>query len=357
MASAVTSQMASGVGYRGRVFTAALFAVLGAAAADPVTAPRAQVTAQTAVPLRGVTMSITLDVHAKNGEMAASRVSASRRISVGDEYDGRIGAGTFTVHDLCDAKVTPGDDLYMTWRVRATLRSASSERIEFDLSWTRTTAGLGVTAEGNGTVAIPPGRSHLIDIVATDPAENRRCTHVGLRITADRANPSWGGQFAHRLWLVHEQGGNRSVSDPLDVVGDEGESLAFRFRPLRWTASGAPAMKTQASLLDIEVWGTILSEPTDGGNITTAVLVRRGTRTRHGSSSGSGTMVMVGPPGEAGELELPQFRGKTTVFKDEVPPGPLSRALTPSGEDYRVDLSQFFAGSRTSLVIEVERTR
>jgi hypothetical protein len=40
-----------------------------------------------------------------------------------------------------------------------------------------------------------------------------------------------------------------------------------------------------------------------------------------------------------------------------VPPGPLARGFSRAADWLRFDVAEFFAGSRTSLIISVERLR
>jgi hypothetical protein len=357
MATLTLAQASEGGGRRGRVFAAAVFAVIGAAAADPVTAPRLAAAVGPATPLRAVTITLALEAHARRGEMAANRVGVSRTAKVGDEIVGTVGAGTLKSRDICDVQAAPPDTLYMTWRVQTTVRSADSEWVHLDLAWTRTTAGTGVTAEGATTVRIAPGRSHLIDILGTDPQEERMCSHVALRVTADRSNPVTGELLVHRVWLVHEQGGVRTVSDPVEAIGTAGESVPFRFRPLRWNAAGSMVGKAPGLQIDLDILGTINTESLPDGQLESMLDVRREIRFGPYSSMGSGKMVMAGRTGEAGEVELPPSGGLGLLPADAVPPGPLAHGFSRRGNRIRIDFSEFFAGSRTSLVISVERLR
>jgi hypothetical protein len=354
------AQPSNPAGYRGRVFTAALFAVVGAAAASPGTAPRVGTPAQGAVPLRGVTITVSLEAHARNGEMALPRVTAVDRVTVGGRTDRTVGAGPAGTRDICDVQVTPEHDQYMTWRVQTTLRSADSERIELDLAWARAVAGSGTTSEGSATVTLTPGRSHLIDVVGTDPSQGLTCNYVTLRLTASRVPPSSRELFLHRLWLVREQDGIRTVSDPMEGIGPAGEEVAFRFRPLRWNLAGAMVSTGPGTLIDIDITGTVASESLHDGSIETTITVKREiSRSNDGGSSrsGRGTLVMIGRAGEAGEVELPPERGEIQVSSDGQPLGPLARGLRRQGQYVLLDFTQFLAGSRTLLVVTVERLR
>lgn len=343
--------------FRNVVVTAAACVAVGAVTAAVVAAPRASGASGTASPLRAVTITLALEAHARRGAMGANRVSQGKRATAGDEFEGTVGAGTLESRDACDVQITPQAPLYLTWRVRTKLRSATTDRVELDVSWTRTTAGSGAVAEGSATVAVAPGRSHLVDIISVDPKEERMCSHVALTVTVDRANSVTGELLAHRLWLVHERGGVRTVSEPIEVVGMEGEAVAFRFRPLRWNLAGSMVTTTQGAQIDVDVLGTVVSEASGDGRVETTVDVRRETTLSPYSARGSGTMVMTGQMGEAGEVELPLFAGLGVLPADRFPAGPLARGLTRNDNRVRVDFSQFFADSRTSLVITVERLR
>jgi hypothetical protein len=340
-----------------RVFVGTLMAVVSAAWAVPWTAPRVATATSAPMPLRAVTITLALEAHARRGEMAANRVSRSKRAKVGEEVEGTIGAGTPKSRDICDVQVTPDDSLYMTWRVRTKVRSADSDRIQLDLSWTRTIAGDGVTAEGSATVTVAPGRSHLIDIVAANPGDEGMCSHVGLRVMADRANPLTGELLVHRLWLVHEQRGTRTVSEPVEAIGTVGEAVPFRFRPLRWSLAGIMVTKAPGPQIDVDILGTVSSEPLEDGTIETMVDVKREIRFGPFSFGGWGEMMMVGRMGEAGEVELPPGGGQGVLPAESVPGGPLGPGISRKGDSIRFDSSEFFAGSRTSLVITVERLR
>jgi hypothetical protein len=247
--------------------------------------------------------------------------------------------------------------VYLKWSVHATVRSADSEQIALDLAWTRTTAGGEKADGGAATITMRPGKSHLVDIVSTKPGDPPACSHVSLRVSATRFFPVSADLLVHRLWLVHERDGKRWTSDPIESIGRAGESLPFRFRPLEWNLSGAMDAVPSGPHVDMDVMGTVTTEVLPDGRFETMADVKRETRFAPGSLTGSGTLMMTGRLGEAGEVELPAAGGHSSVPFDGAIAGALASGFSRRGNRLDLNVGEFFSGSKTSLVMTVERLR
>ena len=340
--------------HAGRLVVGTLVAVAGATSANgalPAGAPPAP------TPLRSVAVTFALEAHARLGAMAAYSASLSKRAAVGEALDATLGTGTPAGRDICMVQTTPGDPVYLKWSVRATLRSADSEQIALDLAWTRTTAGGEKFDGGSATVAMRPGKSHLVDIVSAKPGDPDTCSRVSLRVSATRFFPVSAEILVHRLWLVYEQDGKRWTSDPIDAIGRAGEAVAFRFRPLEWNLAGVMDASQSGPHVDMDVLGTVTTEVLPDGRFETMADVRRDTRFAASTLFGSGTLMMTGRLGEAGEVELPAAGGRSGVPVGDIPAGALARGFSRRGKWLDLNVGEFFSGSKTSLVMTVERLR
>jgi hypothetical protein len=308
-------------------------------------------------PLRSVAVTFALEAHARLGAMAAQSASLSKKTAVGETLEATLGTGTPAGRDICAVQTTPSEPVYLKWSVHATVRSADSEQIAIDLSWTRTTAGGEKTDGGSATITMRPGKSHLIDILSAKPGDPDTCSHVSLRMSATRFFPVSTELLLHRLWLVHERDGKRWTSDPIEAVGRAGESVPFRFRPLEWSLAGAMDVNPSDPHVDMDVLGTVTTDVLPDGRFETMADVRRDTRFGASTLFGSGTLMMAGRLGEAGEVELPAPGGRSGVPVDGVAPGTLARGFSRRGKWLDLNVGEFFSGSKTSLVMTVERIR
>ena len=338
--------------HAGRLAVGTLVAVAGATWAGGALQAGAAPT-----PLRSVAVTFALEAHARLGAMAANSASLSKRAAVGEALDATLGTGTPADRNICLVQTTPSEPVYLKWSVHATLRSADSEQVAIDLSWTRTTAGGEQADGGMATITMRPGKSHLIDIVSAKPGEPAACTHVSLRVSATRFFPVSSELLVHRLWLVYERDGKRWTSDPIEAIGLAGESVPFRFRPLEWSLTGAMDAAPRGPHVDMDVLGTVTTDVLPDGQFETMADVKRDTRFGPSTLFGSGTLMISGRLGEAGEVELPAPAGRSGVPIDGVAAGTLAHGFSRRGKWLDLNAGEFFGGSRTSLVMTVERLR
>jgi hypothetical protein len=339
-------------GHAGRFVVGTVVAVVGASSAG-----RAMPAAAAPTPLGTVAVTFALEAHSRLGAMAFNSASLSKKSAVGESLVATFGTGTPADRDICAVQTTPSDPVYLKWSVHATLRSADSEQIAIDLSWTRTTAGGEKTDGGPATITMRPGQSHLIDIVSAKPNDPAACSHVSLRMSATRFFPVSTELLVHRLWLVYERDGKRWTSEPIEAVGRAGEALPFRFRPLEWSLAGAMDVNPSDPHVDMDVLGTVTTDVLPDGRFETMTDVKRDTRFGASTLFGSGTLMMAGRLGEAGEVELPAPGGRSGVPVDGVVAGPLARGFSRRGKWLDLNVGEFFSGSKTSLVMTVERIR
>lgn len=339
-------------GHAGRLVVGTLVAVAGATSASGALPAGAAPT-----PLRSVAVTFALEAHARLGAMAADSASLSRRTAVGEALDATMGTGTPASRDICMVQTTPSEPVYLKWSVHATVRSADSEQIALDLAWARTTAGGEKTDGGTATITMRPGKSHLVDVVSAKPGDPATCSHVSLRVSATRFFPVSAELLVHRLWLVYERNGKRWTSDPIESIGRAGESMPFRFRPIEWNLAGAVDAVPGVPHVDMDVLGTVTTEVLPDGRFETMADIKRETRFGAATQFGSGTLMMAGLLGEAGEVELPAAGGRSSVPADGVPAGALAPGFSRRGKWLDLNVGEFFSGSRTSLVMTVERLR
>jgi hypothetical protein len=343
--------------HRHHVSAALVFASVAAWSGSALVAPRTLDASEPAVSLRAVTVTFAVEAHDRRGEMAAYRASMSKRFQVGDEMEGTLGTGSLKRPDICHVQVPASTSAYLRWSVKVRVRSADTERVEIDLAWSRTTGGTETVDEGTRTIVVPVGGSHLVDIVPARSDEKTNCSHVGVRLGTSRVALEADGLLLHRLWLVHEQGGARTVSDPFEAIGAAGESVPFRFKPLRWNLAGVPVTRGNETNIELDVLGTVTSEPREDGVIETTLHVTRQAGVGATRFGGAGNLVMAARMGESGEIQLPKAGGQGTLRTISIPDGPLAAGFSRGEGELRFNLEDFFRESRTSLVLTVERLR
>jgi hypothetical protein len=342
-----------------RIVAGTIAAVIGAASGTAFTDPWLVGSDVAPAPLREVSVQFALEAHARLGPMAALSATLGKRVAVGQEMQGALAAGTERHPDICMVWAThDSTSAYLGWKVRATVRAANAEQVELDLSWSRTTAGEGVTDEGTRTVTLKLGQSHLIDVASAQADKSATCSHVTLRVAVNRQSPISSELLVHRIWMVHERGTSRWVSEPVEAIGAPGDAVAFRFRPLRWTLLGSPADAAAGGpLIEMDVRGTVTTDPGEDGRFETMFSVRRETLVGPYSTRGGGTLLATVRAGEASAVELPTAAGSAAVVMTSVPSGTLAPGLSKEGGLVRIDVGVFYAGSRTSLVMTVDRLR
>jgi hypothetical protein len=308
----------------GRLAAGVIVVIAGAGSAAGAAAGGFGTQAPAPAPLRAVSITFYVEGHERAGAMGASTVHWTNRVGVGEAVAGTFGAGIRSRRDICLVQSPADETSYLAWKVRAVVRSVTAKRIDLDLDWSRTAAGGGIADHGSGAVTLEPGKSHLVDIVAARPGEPSACSHVSVRMAAARYSPMPSEILVHRLWLVHERDGKRWTSEPIEAIGAAGQAVTFRFRPLEWTLDGAMTSKASGPHVDMDVFGAVTTELSPDGRFEAAVDVTRETRIDTVVTWGGGHLRMSGRLGEAGELELPARGG-------------------------------FFSGTRTSLVMTVER--
>jgi hypothetical protein len=339
---------------------ATLLAAIGAASGTGAAARRAA-PADPATDAAAPRISLTFvaEAHLRKGAMAAQSALSSRLATVGTEMTPALGAGTPADQDLCSVVAAYGapEPAFLTWRVSARLRYADADRVELDLSWTRRLADGSAPEDGSDTVALRLGQSHLIDVVTARPDQPTRCSHVSLRVSATRYQPVSSELLVHRLWLVHEQGGRQWTSGPVEAIGTLGEAVAFRFRPIAWDLAGAFGTASPGPHIEMDVRGSVTTDPGEDGEFDTSIAVKREVRFLAMTQLGSGTMHVTGRPGEAGAIELPAPVAIARLVVPDLPAGPLAPGLARRGQYIELRTGAFFGNGKTSLVLTVERLR
>jgi hypothetical protein len=343
-----------------RLTVGVLVAVAGATSATGViaggTSPQAS---EPPTILRSASVTFIVEGHARSGAMADSSARASMRPKVGDAVDSAFGAGSPAHPDIClvQTGATETEPAYVEWRVHARLLYADSERVELDVAWTRRAFDDSAVEKGSGTITLKTGQSHLIDIVSARPGDVTRCSHVSLRVTASRYSPVSKDLLVHRLWLVHEQGGQKWTSEPVEAIGSVGEPIPFRFRPLRWNLAGVFGATSPGPHVEMDVLGSVTTDTADDGRRETRVDLKREVRIQAVTMFGSGAMRIEDRLGETGVIELPVPGGNCSVEATDLPAGPLAAGVARRGKFVEIRSDKFFSGAKTSLVLTVEQVR
>jgi hypothetical protein len=260
---------------------------------------------------------------------------------------------------MCAVGTAGGDeppDGFINWTAEATLKRAEPEQVEIEISWHR--SGRAAPLAGDvRTVFLRDGQSHLLDVVAAEPTNPTRCSHVSFLVTANLAPQPADALLAHRIWLVVERDGGRLTSGPVEVVGPPGRPVAFRVRPLTWPLGGLRGTAQGTPEVAMEVEGRLTAKLVETGDVEATLHVARRLQLG-GWSGGSGTMTIRGPVGQAVTVGVPAPGGVAVLRSiGSGATTALPHGVTRTGDDLHISLTEYFAATRTALVFVTERIR
>jgi hypothetical protein len=193
------------------------------------------------------------------------------------------------------------------WHVEGRLRSAEMDDILVEYAWKRWSgAGTGSSpdASGRAEARLSEGGHRLLDFVPVFEASSGCWNNVALELAASIPEPEEfkDRRIGYDLWLVSEGYGRRQTRR-LQLIGKQGEKVAFDYGALRSMLPAAP----RASLLETTVDGSIRSRVQSDGSIEILLTASRGAhpldRTWYAGARGSKKVQAT--PGETLRLELP----------------------------------------------------
>jgi hypothetical protein len=318
----------------------------------------------------------------KRGGGEAQSAWANARLVVGQPVTWLLDAGSSHPEErtLCGGGVTevgPLDTLLgrrsFVWEIRAVPTRYENNRTTFDLEWARYEFdGRGKpAAQGKATLTLAEGAKQTIDFVRGEPG-TANCAGESIVIEVGAGveeNPSLAdGILQYDLWLTDASPAGRLVHH-FGAMGRQGTPVGFGFLPLRFAV---PDLVPDQLPYDVvtAVLGTLRGRLLQDGRIAVAVdttrrdgLAARGASlTGFGAASGSKWLELG--DGEAIEIEVPAPSGYSSRAARPGALPPVNRAEPRPKQpvaikDGRVivDEGLFFAGHRTSLLLQVKRVR
>jgi hypothetical protein len=197
------------------------------------------------------------------------------------------------------------------WQVEGTVRRAGMDDIQVDYAWRRRTAsGLGSAPDAayRGSAHLSEGGRALLDFVPAFEASSGCFRNLALELSASIPEDSAfkDRRIGYDLWLVSEDRGRR-VSRRLQLIGRQGEKVAFDYGILRSKLPVSPPRGKEAYVMETTVSGSVLSRVQPDGSIELLLAAHRGAHPSDGGwfRGAHGTKKVRAMPGETLRLELP----------------------------------------------------
>jgi hypothetical protein len=205
---------------------------------------------------------------------------------------------------------TPGGPLPM-WMVEGKVRRAAMDDIQVEYAWKRRApagAGSQPDAAYRGNAHLTEGGRVLLDFVPAFEASSGCWHNLALELSASiPEDPAFKQQrISYDLWLVSEGRGNR-LTRRLQLIGKQGEKVAFDYGTFRSTLPVAPPPGKDAYVMEMTVTGSVRSRIRPDGSIEILLTASRGAHPNEGSwySEAHGSKSVRAVPGETLKLELP----------------------------------------------------
>jgi hypothetical protein len=293
-----------------------------------------------------------------NGATGAQRFESGTTVPPDGESTKYLFAGTGEDTDLCDnagfSASRPATQPYYLWRLDSRGVEVSAGRTTFTVSWTRWRNGT-EDASGARTVTLEPGEHHVLDFVPAPPGPARACVNLVLQVAADPV-PQDDPQpmLAYDLWLLHEGTSGQRWSH--ERVYARSTTLAeFTLTPLSWSVAGIPLKgQDEPKGVRLGLTGSVRATLDPSGFVDVAVNARR-TLTWRGLGGGEGgRQDYRARLGESVAIQLPEPTA-STVVPGAARPKSVARGIEFKESEGVIHFGEFFADSRTSLVIVVSK--
>jgi hypothetical protein len=243
----------------------------------------------------------------------------------------------------------------------------ATDAVTLEVRWNRDDSVEGAVRRGAGdvrTVTLRPNERHVVDLVRMT---GTTVANLVLEVAATRAeDPALADAvLGYDLWLVHDTAAGTRTTRRLTRSGRPGEEVAFAFDPLAFSVDAAQPIDGATGPLKMTFQGVISGRPRPDGSLEVALrserrmmVSRPGTVPGTPAGASGGVKAFVVKAGETTGIEFPipadVFGWK---FDDPVPARFRPGATGTADGAVRVATAQFFAGSRTMILITVRRER
>ena len=236
----------------------------------------------------------------------------------------------------------------------------AGEAVRLDVTWSRSELSNGIaqsTASDRRTIALKEGERHVLDFIAIAAPESAIANAV-LEIEVPRNEvPGYGNDtLAYDVWLVHETAAGRKLTRHLTTAGSQGQATPFAFAPLRFGIDAASPGDGSEGPVNVTLKGTLTGRVKPDGRIDITLTSERTIDCTSGMSAReSGTKAFVSAPDETTAVDYPWAFGYCPLSRGVAKPAHARPGVVERDGGLRVDLKQFFAGEKTSILVTARR--
>jgi hypothetical protein len=292
------------------------------------------------------------------GATGVQRVEFGSVLATGGDVATYLSAGSTDNADLCNgsrfAESVPIAQPYYLWRLDSRVVRVSLERSTVDINWTRWKGGV-EDASGTRTVTLEPGDYHVLDFVSASAESPRRCVSLMLQMSIEPvAQDDPQPMLAYDVWLLHEGRSGPRWSHQRQTARSTTDA-AFDLPLLSWTAGGGPAREEEARVgIRLGVRGSIRATLAPDGFVSVSVAATRTLRWQDVGRGDGGRQDYRARLDEPVAIQLPDPIA-TAFVTGAQRSATLARGIEFKNGQGTIDFGEFFAGTRTSLVVVVSR--
>lgn len=197
------------------------------------------------------------------------------------------------------------------WQVEGKVQQAGMDDIRVEYAWKRQfAANVGSASEAayRGTTRVTEGGRVLLDFVPAFEVSSGCWRNLALELSASiPEDPSFGARrIAYDLWLDSQGHGDR-LTRRLQLIGKQGEKVAFDYGTFRSKLPVAPPPGKDSYVMEMTVTGSVRGRIQPDGSIEILFTANRGAHPSDGAwfRGAYGAKKVRAAPGETLRLELP----------------------------------------------------
>jgi hypothetical protein len=260
-----------------------------------------------------------------------------------------------------------------TWFVQQRVVSIGVDAVTLELSWRRFergTGGLHRTAGGVRTITLRSRERHLLDLA---DGRSARLANLALEVEASRVeDPAFADAvLAYDLWLVHDTAIGGRIARRLSLTGRQAEAVPFAFDRLAFPIDSAVPIDGDKGPVKTFIQGTVMGRLQADGSVEVMLrserqvlggglveTLRRPALPELDPRLGSGSKAFVLKTGETTAIDFPTPSGIASWKAPDPVPARLRPGVSAGADGLlRLVRTEFFAGSKTSILITVRRVR